>query len=234
VATWKLFILLIDECCIVYSNSCQPPILALILYFALAQFSVEHLGGNCGKVERSTFNERKRFFRYLEDFPTHLFSHAFQSPDKCDELVQLLMPPDTSLLQELLTVTCVECQSSPVHLLWLISSCHSLQPLECFLVKVATDSSLLSEGVVETAVQFERPTMWRDNYTVLDDAIALAPTCSNQLSSVSYDSMLALYAPALALHQVKLASPEGVRGALGDGSSIQLSSFAAFLYTLSP
>ena len=203
--------LLIDECCIVYSNSCQPPILALILYFALAQFSVEHLGDICGKVERSTFNERKRFFHHLEDFPTHLFSHAFQSPDKCDELVQLLMPPDTSLLQELLTVTCVECQNSPVHLLWLISSCHSLQPLECFLVKVATDS-LLSERVVETALQFERPTMWRNNYTVLDDAVTLAPTCSNQSSSVSFDSMLAHYAPALALHQVKLAAQKGYWG----------------------
>ena len=203
--------LLMDECCIVYSDSSQPPILALILYFALAQFSDEHLGDNCGKVERSTLNSKICFLEHqLEEPPTRLFSHAFQSPEKCEELVQLLMPPDTSILQELLKVTGVKCQGSPVHLLWLISSCRSLQPLEYFLAKVAADSPILSKGVIKTAVQFERPTMWRDNnYTILDDAITLAPTCSDQSSSVSYDLVLARYASVLALNEVKLAAQKG-------------------------
>ena len=74
--------LLLDECCIVYSTSSQPPLLALLLYFALAQFSVEYLDESCGKLQRSTFYRRELILRQLKELPTHSFSPLSQNLDK--------------------------------------------------------------------------------------------------------------------------------------------------------
>ena len=201
--------LLLDECCIVYSNSSQPPILALLLYFTLAQFSVESLDESCGQLQKSTFYRRGFILRRLKELPTHSFSPLFQNPDKSKELVQLLMPPDTSMLQELLTVSCIEGWRSPVHLLWLISSSRSMQPLECLLTQVAADSSILSNEALESLRLVESPVYWDDVHTILDGAIVLAPFCLDQVSSASFDRILARYASMMALHKVKQAAQKG-------------------------
>ena len=201
--------LLLDECCIVYSNSSQPPILALLLYFTLAQFSVEYLDESCGQLQKSTFYRRGFILRRLKELPTHSFSPLFQNPDKSKELVQLLMPPVTSMLQELLTVSCMEGWRSPVHLLWLISSSRSMHPLECLLTQVAADSSILSNEALESLRLVESPVYWDDVHTILDGAIVLAPFCLDQASSASFDRILARYASTLALHKVKQAAQKG-------------------------
>jgi len=201
--------LLLDECCIVYSTSSQPPLLALLLYFALAQFSVEYLDESCGKLQRSTFYRRELILRQLKELPTHSFSPLFQNLDKSKEFVQLLMPPDTSILQELLTVSCIEGWKFSIHLLWLMSSARSMQPLECLLTQVAANSSILSNEALESLRQVESPGCWDDVYTILDGAVVLAPFCLSQVSSASFDRILARCASTLALHKVKQAAQKG-------------------------
>lgn len=199
----------------VYPDASTPPIIGLLLYFALAprrhaprRFFTGYGPGESVKVE----SLRRKLFSHIErTIPEGFlyYSLLYQDPTASQELVQLLLPPSHST--NWFKSQFSDERTPGVHPLLLVASIPAIGPhigivLEAILSEVGTGSHFHCELSSEIAAS---TSLWLQDCTLLDSALILAPNQHGSGNTELLEPLLIEYAPESRLHKPLLAAQKG-------------------------
>ena len=201
--------LLIDECCIFYSDKSEAPILGLLLYFSFASYTFEHLDEHYGKEIRSAYRKKTMFMAHLKSLnclPRCSFSPGFQNVSTAKQLVTLLMPPpDSDWYSQLLS----EGGCSSIHPLWTIAAMQDFTAVEHLLEKALETGESRNTSIGSVSIQGAHMVPCFDHCTMLDTAVLLAPSHTGSTAAMLFEKILIQFTSHVPLHEVKLAAQKG-------------------------